>query len=934
MSDEKKRRLNWLGTAAIGLGGANLSIYTLNSIIQSQGTAAIPLLVFGLALSIIMSFGYIELVLMYPEKVGGITTACEQAFRPYNPVLTNIIGTGYWFAWLMAASFAAIYAATCIQQFFLPWISVNWLGTTLIIVVTLIHLLGMSWVQRIAIPIAIVAATLAMLSSFIPVLTGQVNWQQATTYSLLSPYPNLFGQLTSIMAGLYIIGWIAPGYEATLCYVGETKNPEKNIPKAMRTNMILALLYYGIYPIIWLGMMEPNAAITDIMQALSPPYAPLMNGFAKTIMAWFLVFNLVICLFAPLGGPPRTLAQLAKDDLLPSFLQKTSRYNVPWIATLITSGTAILIVWLGAPTWLIAATNYQYIICISLSSIAVWLLRRNEPHAVRLYRAPTIMIALGLGTTFIWFIATILGFRQYGLSTMIIGISFSFIGLPFYLALKIHARLKKGLPLISQSLHIKLTGTMITVLILDSIGYLVAVGSIKDTNSELIYIIEDIFVMVAFLTLSIGLAIPGMVVHAAEEVSNATKRLIKTNLESLSDAMRSLGEGNLKKPLEIKEITPLTVSSRDEIGEMAENFNHMQIEINKISISFNEVRERLLRSIEALTELNFTLEKRVEDRTKKLAFTNATLQNEIAERAQAESKNAKLNNELIVAARRAGMADIASSTLHNIGNVLTSVNTSVSLIRENVLQSQLEHFSKAINIIKEHDQDIPSFLTNDPKGKLIPKFLYSLSKELERERDALKTEINDLEKNITHIKTIIIMQQSLSGALGFLEKIDIHGVINEALTLNKHAYENSKIEIIHELASINEVTMDRIRLLQVLVNIVKNSIDSVLEGENEDKKIMISTKPIDDKYFKIEVKDNGIGISSENLTKIFYSAFTTKRQGHGYGLHISSIIATEMGGSLIAKSEGKGKGATLILTLPYSPIQNNNQSQLTDHINI
>jgi signal transduction histidine kinase len=914
MNNSPKRNLSWLGAAAIGLGGANLTLYTLSSLVSTQGTIVIPIFLLALILTYMTSLGYIELVLMYPNKIGGIAIACTEAFHHYSPILTTIIGVGYWLAWLMAASFGAIYAATIIQSFF-PWISVNGFSTFLIVCVTLLHLSGLSWVQRFAIPIAAIAAFLALMTVLIPVFSGNIVWN--TGYSLIAPFPNTFGSITSFMAALYLIGWLVPGYECTLCYVGEMKDPQKNVKKAMFASMFLAALFYGIAPSVWLSVIGPENISKDLAVVLGPAYTPLLGQFAKAGIAWFLIFNMLICLFAPLGGPPRTIAQLAKDGLIPEFLGWTSKIGVPSIAIVITSAIAILIVWVGAPTWLIAATNFQYLLCIALASIAVWLLRRIAPSAPRLYRAPDSFIYLGLFAAAIWMIATILGFRQYGLSTMVIGISFSFIGVPLYFWRKITDRISKGIKITALSLHIKLTGTLVVVLIFDAIGYLVAIHSIGSTNTEYIAVIEDIFIAVALLTLTAGLIIPGMIVHTAEEVNNAAKRIIKTNLTELSMAMESLGSGNLNIRDLCADVIPLSISSHDEIGEMAKSFNLMQEEIKKTSLSLNDVRKRLRTAIDELTHLNLTLEARVVDRTEQLESSNVQLKKEILERSKAQEKASTLHEELMIAARRAGMADIATSTLHNIGNTLNNVNISANMLYSKVIQSQMADLEKVVDLFNTHQHELKVFLTEDPNGKLIPKYLSILSDTWKKEQAYFIEEINGLRKNIEQINNIISMQQSLSGSIGVIEIFSMENLIKDAMTINKSAIEKEDIEINYDFEPIEKVSLDRVKLLQIIVNLVKNSVDSLIEKNQKDKKIMILLKKLDENFFKFQITDTGAGIEAINLEKIFTSGFTTKKSGYGFGLHSSSLAANDMNGSLSVESEGAGKGATFILILPF-----------------
>jgi len=82
--------------------------------------------------------------------------------------------------------------------------------------------------------------------------------------------------------------------------------------------------------------------------------------------------------------------------------------------------------------------------------------------------------------------------------------------------------------------------------------------------------------------------------------------------------------------------------------------------------------------------------------------------------------------------------------------------------------------------------------------------------------------------------------------------------------------------------------------------------------------IRAGLSPSDSSRFFISVCDTGVGIEQENLTRIFSHGFTTKADGHGFGLHTSALAAKAMGGSITAHSEGSGKGATFIIELPLN----------------
>ena len=159
---------------------------------------------------------------------------------------------------------------------------------------------------------------------------------------------------------------------------------------------------------------------------------------------------------------------------------------------------------------------------------------------------------------------------------------------------------------------------------------------------------------------------------------------------------------------------------------------------------------------------------------------------------------------------------------------------------------------------------------------------------------------------------------SLASMLGVTERIDASELVEDALTLNKINYKKEHITIIRNFALLKKIMIDRVKLLQILTNLIKNSIDAIiLKNNNEIKKITINIQEKDAEHFIIQIIDTGIGISPENMAKIFSQGFTTKQFGHGFGLHASALFAHEMGGDLSAESDGINKGASFTLVLPY-----------------
>ncbi|MHB8693548.1 MAG: APC family permease, partial [Solirubrobacteraceae bacterium] len=247
------RTIGWFGASSIAMGGSNQSLFLIGAVIASQGTAAVPLMIAGLVLSWMAVPGWIELTLMWPDRVGGIAATCAEAFRPYSAVLANLTGVCYWWGWVPECAITGLLASSALHQWYLPHVPVTAMAIVIVMLLAALNLCGLKWASRLAMPMAVIAGLLALLSGLLPLLAGTVDWHRAASYQLISPFRGIFGGITSAMAGLYLIGFAAPAFEAAACHVGEMRDPVRNLPRAMYASAGMATLYFVVLPVIWLG---------------------------------------------------------------------------------------------------------------------------------------------------------------------------------------------------------------------------------------------------------------------------------------------------------------------------------------------------------------------------------------------------------------------------------------------------------------------------------------------------------------------------------------------------------------------------------------------------------------------------------------------------------------------------------------------------------
>jgi len=289
---------------------------------------------------------------------------------------------------------------------------------------------------------------------------------------------------------------------------------------------------------------------------------------------------------------------------------------------------------------------------------------------------------------------------------------------------------------------------------------------------------------------------------------------------------------------------------------------------------------------------------------------------DITERKQAEEELAKAQRDLVQSSRLAGMAEVATGVLHNVGNVLNGVNVSATLIADGMKKSKVVNLGKLVALLNEHAADLGTFVASDPKGKQLPLYLSQLTEHLIKERQSAVTELESLRKNIDHIKEVVAMQQSYAMVSGVTEVVNVTELVEDSLRLNAGALDRHEVRIDREFEEVPPITIDKHKVLQILVNLVRNAKYACDEDGRPEKQLTVRVTNGDDRI-RIAVIDNGVGIPPENLTRIFNHGFTTRKNGHGFGLHSGALAAKEIGGSLTAHSDGPGRGATFTLELPH-----------------
>lgn len=295
------------------------------------------------------------------------------------------------------------------------------------------------------------------------------------------------------------------------------------------------------------------------------------------------------------------------------------------------------------------------------------------------------------------------------------------------------------------------------------------------------------------------------------------------------------------------------------------------------------------------------------------------LKQEIEERKRIELEIERSHKELLLTSRLAGMAEVATHVLHNVGNVLNSVNLLGSTIVENVHNSKLGWVNDLADLLVSQRPDLGRFMTEDPRGQQLPDYLKWLGNQLTQEQSELVRKVESLEENIQHIKEIVATQHNYAKVSGVWENVSLKDIVEDALRMQGEALARDHIRLKRDYAKVPCLLVDRHKVLQILFNLLQNAKHACDKSEAPQKQITVSIRARNEKFVEVAVLDNGMGIAPENLSRIFAQGFSTRKDGHGFGLHSSILAAQDMGGTLKAYSEGPGKGATFVLELPALP---------------
>jgi len=269
--------------------------------------------------------------------------------------------------------------------------------------------------------------------------------------------------------------------------------------------------------------------------------------------------------------------------------------------------------------------------------------------------------------------------------------------------------------------------------------------------------------------------------------------------------------------------------------------------------------------------------------------------------------------ELINKAMEAGMAQMSAMLLHNIGNAITPIKVHIEAIKPKELERTLHYLEECYLDLSDHARDLNHYMNEDLRGKEVFAYMGELINSLNKREKQMVETCTKVDGGISYISDILALQQTyVASEQETMERTSLNAIIYDAIRMQTGALEKRGITVTEELPSdLPKLIIDKSRLMQVIVNLIKNSYEAIDELGQDDREKVISFRSFAaDENIGFQIADSGIGIEPERIGMVFEFGRSNKGSS-GFGLHYGKMFVEANRGTINISSPGKGKGATV-----------------------
>jgi len=440
------RTIHWRDAFWIASGVPALLVFSVGYIAVLDGPVSVVIWLASVLIGLGMAFVYAEMAGMFPEKSGGPPVFGAQAWKRYVRPIAPLNIWGYWFAWSPVLAIGGLLMGGYIEKEWFPgqtW-SASWTITAsfgfhfnFAFVVGAAILIGLFWLNHFGIKesawtqrvLGVTSLVPLALMIIVPIFEGKIHLSNLTPFTV----PNAHGWhvFALICAGLFVAAWSAYAFETAVVYTAEFQRPQRDTPRAIFASGGLCLFFYGLGPFVLYAVVGGQAIQQDPTTALVP-LANDVFGTAGGLLIGLLLLALLLSINTAILGSSRTLYQASKDSWTFRFMQWTSPRGVPLKAMGFDVEFNLLLMMLGNPIYILAASTVGYMIFNTLNLIAGYLLRKDAPAATRPYRAPVTMIRLGVVFAAVNLVLLFVGAPSWGWSYVGLGWLIVLAGIAIY----------------------------------------------------------------------------------------------------------------------------------------------------------------------------------------------------------------------------------------------------------------------------------------------------------------------------------------------------------------------------------------------------------------------------------------------------------------------------------------------------------------------
>lgn len=431
MEREMKRSISWVHGFMITTGVIIGMVASIGGLVAQVGSPSIIIWPITAIFGLILAFSYAELATMFPSKSGGISIYGAEAWKDKSPLFGVLTVWGYWFGWSPGMAIFALLSGDYVHTL-APKIPAYGFGAAVLIILFIINCFGILESAVSQIVLAIVSMIPLLIIAFFPLFRGQVVVHNFVPFLPLGhPWLSSIG-IELVLGGMFVSAWTTYASEGAVAFGSEYRNPSKDLPRAIISIALFLFILCTALPFILLGVLGQQKVLQDPSVAMLPLAREVFGGAAGTGWIVILILMLILNMNSSMLTSSRALYQMSADGYTFKFLTRLNRRGVPARAMAFDVAVNLLLMLLGTPLFILAASNVGYMLALPIITGGALRLRKTAPAMERPFRVRMPMLWAAFVVALFGVVMLIGGIYTWGLKNIGIGIIVLLISIPIY----------------------------------------------------------------------------------------------------------------------------------------------------------------------------------------------------------------------------------------------------------------------------------------------------------------------------------------------------------------------------------------------------------------------------------------------------------------------------------------------------------------------